>query len=142
MSRLRLLVEALLVLGLIACSSTDPAKKSEAAALSRAIEALREAPNSAKNEALSNLRGLPCSDAEICAAQSACVAGYEGLVRALEDVESGKALAAAPSANRPPDDQKTLTETLARAQASLERSKPLTEKCATAQGELIRKYKL
>lgn len=128
------------VLGLVALLLTgcpgDRGEKSEAAAIDRAIDALREAPNDKKSGALAELRALSCSQAEICGAQSACVAGYELYVSGITELERTKKLAA--SGDGGPE----LGAALSSAQATLQRAKPLTERCADAQGELARKYRL
>jgi hypothetical protein len=114
----------------------DRDDKSEAAAIDRAVDALRDAPNDQKSGALARLRALPCSQAEICGAQSACVAGYELYVSGITELERSKKLAA--SGEGGPE----LAAALSSAQGTLERAKPLTERCADAQGELARKYRL
>jgi hypothetical protein len=129
----RLLLPAALLL--TGCPG-DRAEKSEAAAIDRAIDALRDAPNDKKSSALAALRSLPCSVPEICGAQSACVAGYELYVSGITALELGKRLAAEG------DGGPELGAALSSSQATLERAKPLTERCADSQGELARKYKL
>ncbi len=131
MSRLLLPVALLFT----ACPG-DRAEKSEAAAIDRAIDALRDAPNEAKSGALSALRSLPCTVPEICGAQSACVAGYELHVSGITALERAKQLAVEG------DGGAEVGAALSSAQATLERAKPLTERCADAQGELARKYRL
>jgi hypothetical protein len=131
MRRLFLLAALLLT----ACPG-DRAEKAEAAAIDRAIDALREAPNDEKSGALGALRALPCSQPEICGAQSACVAGYELYVSGITALALGKKLAAEG------DGGPELGAALSSSQATLERAKPLTERCADAQGELARKYRL
>jgi hypothetical protein len=121
---------------LLAGCPGDRAEKSEAAAIDRAIDELRDVPNEAKSGALSALRSLPCSAPEVCGAQSACVAGYELHVSGITALERAKQLAV------DGDGGAELGAALSSAQATLERAKPLTERCADAQGELARKYRL
>lgn len=121
---------------LIAGCSSNSAEKSEAAAIDRAIDVLRDAPNDQKGRALEALRALPCNVPEICSAKSACVVGYELYVSGIEALERAKARAAAGEAG--PE----LGAALLELQAALERARPLTERCANSQGELSRKYKL
>jgi hypothetical protein len=114
----------------------DRAEKSEAAAIDRAIDALRDAPNETKSGALSALKALPCSVPEICGAQSACVAGYELHVSGIAELERAKQLAAEG------DGGAELATLLESSRATLERAKPLTDRCTDLQGELARKYRL
>lgn len=122
------------VLALVAaCSKGDGPARSEAAAVSHAIEALRAADNARKSVLLAALRTVPCSVADVCAVQSFCTAAYEEHVRVLELIDATKAAASAASAE-------TLNEALATAQAGLIRAKAQTDECATRQGELARRY--
>lgn len=123
------------VVALAACAHDDGPERSEAAAVSRAVEALRNADNSQKNAPLAALRAVPCSVPDICAAQSFCVAAYEEHVRALTLIDAAKTAAASAAAE-------TLRDALAAAEAGLARAKAQTDECATKQGALARKYRV
>jgi hypothetical protein len=119
----------------LACSKDDGPARSEAAAVNRAIEALRAADNAKKAEFLRALRAVPCSVADICAVQSFCAAAYEEHVKVLELIGAAKAAASAAS-------PETLRDAVATAQAGLARAKTQTDECATRQGELARRYRV
>ncbi len=128
-----LLLVALLLTG---CPG-DRSDKSEAAAIDRAIDALRDAPNDQKGGALAAAPGAAVRPGrDLRGAQSACVVGYELYVSGITELERTKKLAA--SGDGGPE----LGAALSSAQATLERAKPLTERCTDAQGELARKYRL
>jgi hypothetical protein len=118
-----------------ACSKGDGPARSEAAAVSHAIEALRDADNPRKSVLLTALRAVPCSVADVCAVQSFCAAAYEEHVRVLELIEAAKAASASASAE-------TLRDAVATAEAGLARAKAQTDECATKQGELARHYRV
>ncbi len=122
-------------LALAACSRDDGPARSEAAAVSRAVEAVRNADNTHKSALLAALRAVPCSVPDICGVQSFCVAAYEEHVRVLALIDAAKAAASSAPAE-------TLKEALATAEAGLARAKAQTDECATRQGELARKYRV
>ena len=118
------------------CCERNAEAKAEAGKLSHAIDVLRGADNAAKRPALTELRALPCARAETCGVQSACVAAYELHLRGLEGVALSKQQALAGDAGA------DLPALIAAAQDSLERGRALSQKCADAQGELVRRYHL
>jgi hypothetical protein len=120
---------------LFGCPAGDGPARSEAAAVSRGIEALRNADNAQKSAPLAALRALPCSVADVCAVQSLCVAAYEGHVQALALIERVKATARTAPVE-------TVQRSLTEAERALERAKQGTDDCATKQGELVRKYRV
>ncbi|HTQ07239.1 MAG TPA: hypothetical protein VMI54_25455 [Polyangiaceae bacterium] len=122
-------------LALAACAHDDGPARSEAAAVSRAVEVLRNADNAQKSAPLAALRALSCTVPEICGVQSLCVAAYEEHVRVLALIDAARASAA----SAPPD---ALKDALAAAEAGLARAKAQTDACASKQGELARKYKV
>lgn len=126
---------ALGLLLLLGCES-DSEAKAEAGKVSRAVEVLREADNAAKQPALNELRALPCSRPEVCGVQSACVAAYELHLRGLDGIAESKRRASEGDAGA------DLPALIGAAQDSLERAKTLAQKCADAQGELQRRYRL
>jgi hypothetical protein len=117
------------------CSKGDGPARSEAAAVSRSIEALRDADNGKKAELLGALRSVPCSVPDICAVQSFCASAYDEHVKVLALIEAAKAAAS----SAPPE---TLRDAIATAQAGLTRAKAQTDTCATQQGELARRYRV
>jgi hypothetical protein len=119
----------LLGLGLGGCQSSPP-EKSEAAAVSRAVNSLRDAENERKREHLEALRTTPCSVAEICAVRSQCLAAYELHVDVLARLAS--------TSKTGPDNP----ESVERMKRDLARSHELGKTCIDAQGALIRRYKL
>jgi hypothetical protein len=119
-----------LALGLVSsgCPGNRP-DKSEAAAVSRAVRALREADNEKKPELLAALRSAPCTGADVCAVRSACLAAYELHVQTLSrmrDAVTGSADAGALDALK----------------SDLGRARDLAGTCTDAEGEMIRRYKL
>ncbi len=122
-------------LALAACAHDEGPARSEAAAVSRAVEALRNADNTQKSVPLAALRAVPCSIPDICAVQSFCVAAYEEHARVLTLIAAINDNAA----SAPPD---TLKDGLATAEAGLTRAKAQTDQCATRQGELARRYRV
>jgi hypothetical protein len=123
------------VLLIPACAKDAGPARSEAAAVNRAIEALRAADNGKKAALLTALRAVPCSVADVCAVESFCAAAYEEHVKVLELIDAAKAAASSAS-----DD--TLRDAVATAQAGLARAKSQTDACATQQGELARRYRV
>ena len=122
-------------LWLVACDARERAARSEAAAVSRAIDAVRNADNAGKAGPLTALRGTACTVADVCAVQSYCVAAYEQHVGALGLLADAKAsVATAPAAS--------VAVTLAGAEQGLARAKTLTDDCATRQGEMARHYRV
>jgi hypothetical protein len=116
-----------------ACEEKERATRSEAAAVSRAIDAVRTADNAQKSGPLGALRAVPCSAPEVCAVQSHCVAAYEKHVAVLGLLADAKAT----SATAPPEG---LVATLAKAERDLAEARTLTDDCATRQGELLRRF--
>lgn len=119
----------------LACAHDDGPARSEAAAVSRAVEVLRNADNAQKSAPLAALRAVPCSLPDICAVQSFCVAAYEEHVRVLTLITAINDNAAVAPAD-------ALKDALATAEAGLIRAKTQTDACATKQGELARRYKV
>jgi hypothetical protein len=121
---------AVLALG---CSGGEAKARSEAAAVSHAVEALRNADNGRKSALLAALRSVPCSVADVCGVQSFCVAAYEQHVNALELILHAKQVASSAPVE-------ALRGAVAAAQNALVGAKELTDACATKQGELARHY--
>ena len=66
---------------LVACSS---GAKREAGSLVEAVDRFRRAENVAKPAAAAAVRATSCTDAEVCAARTACLAAIDPTTRALE----------------------------------------------------------
>lgn len=126
-------VAALAVLA--GCDERERADRSEAASLSRAVDAVRSAENAQKSGPLEVLRRTPCSATEVCAVQSYCVAAYEKHVAALALVDEAKATVATAPAEK-------VAATLKAAEAGLGQARTMTDECATRQGELVRKFRV
>jgi len=120
---------------LAGCDEKERAVRSEAAGVSRAVDAVRTAENAQKSAPLDALRRTPCSAAEVCAVQSYCVAAYEKHVAALALVDEAKATVATAPAEK-------VAATLKAAEAGLGQAKTMTDDCATRQGELVRKFRV
>jgi hypothetical protein len=112
------------------CPSASP-EKSEAAAVSRAVTALREADNEKKRELLAALRATPCETADVCALRSACLVAYELHVESLARVADVASRDAGPDA-----------AALDALKGELGRARELASKCTDLQGEIVRRYKL
>jgi hypothetical protein len=120
---------------LAGCPEGNGPARSEAGAVSRAVDSLREADNAHKSAPLAALRAVKCSLPDVCSVQSRCVAAYEAHVHALELIADARAsIATAPAASA--------TQMLDDATKELSRSKARANECATGQGELVRKYHL
>jgi hypothetical protein len=115
---------------LAACESSAPAK-AEAAAVSHAVNVLRDADNEKKRDLLAALRNTSCSAADVCAVRSQCLAAYELHVDVLARLATLTAKA----------DSGNVGE-VERTKADLTRSHDLGKACVDAQGEMIRRYKL
>jgi hypothetical protein len=120
---------------LVAGCRAEAAERSEAAAVSRAVDSLRNADNVAKGPHLGNLRAAPCSLTDVCAVRSTCITGYELHIRAFEAL----ALAMAAAGDGGASDAERILE---KAKADLDRANGLVGQCTAAQGEMIRKYGL
>lgn len=121
-----------LALGLLLAGCSGGSRdKSEAAAVSRAVNLVRDADNDDKPKLLDSLRATACSAADVCAVRSTCLAGYELMVGTLARVGD--------VASRPDAGSGALLDGLKR---DLARASDLTAKCTDAQGEMIRRYKL
>jgi hypothetical protein len=126
---------AVALVALAGCDEKERAVRSEAASVSRAVDAVRTAENARKSGPLAALQGTPCSAPEVCALKSYCQAAYETHVAALSLVDEAKAtVATAPAAS--------VAATLQAAEAGLGKAKTMTDECATRQGELVRRFRV
>lgn len=101
--------------------------------MSRVVTALRDADNEKKREQLAVLRDTSCSEADICAVRSQCLAAYELHVEVLTRLGAVMANVGARTGN---------TGDVEAMKRDLARSKELASACTDAQGEMIRRYKL
>ena len=115
-----------------ACESASE-HKAEAAAVSHAVNSLRDADIQQKRDFLGELRSAPCSTPDVCAVRSACLAAYELHVGVMNRVRESVKL---------PDAGAGDAAELEAMKRDLKRSLDLTAACTDAQGEMIRRYKL
>ena len=120
-------------LALGGCEEKERAFRSEAAAVSRAIDGVRTAENAQKTGPLGALRAVPCTAPEVCAVQSYCVAAYEKHVAVLGLLAEAKTS----MATAPPT---AVAATVATAERGLAEARTLTDDCATRQGEMVRRF--
>ena len=105
------------------CQRAENEARSEAVALSRAIDGVRAADNAEKASALGALRSAKCSHPDVCRVQSACLRAYELHVSAVQSAAEAQRQIDAGS----PD---------------FSRSGELAQQCTNLQGELVRKFRL
>jgi len=125
------------LLGLaLACSSAEEqAAQRSAAQVARAIEVLRNAPNSAKAEPLSTLAKLGCTGADVCKTRDACTGGYAMHVEALT-------LTAAAKQKLADGDAGDAAKLLNASEQKLAASAPKVTACTDLEASLRRRYKL
>ncbi|HEY2409665.1 MAG TPA: hypothetical protein VGI10_26855 [Polyangiaceae bacterium] len=111
-------------------------EKAEAGTLNRAIQVLRNAPNPMKASSLAALAATRCERPELCTLRDRCADAYGLHVQGVEDEARAKQMLATDAAAA------TIDAVLDRARDELGRARPLVEKCADAQGDLQRRYKL
>lgn len=125
-----------LTLALASCSRT-PAQDTvlEAARMNHAIEALRKAPNPAKQERLEALRKLSCQAAPVCRLKQVCLEAYAAHVAALARVAEVR---------RAQDRGSTsmLSKRLDRARRALIAAERQTQECVSVQTAFQRRYSL
>lgn len=123
-----------LLFSAVACggSCADPAHRDEAAKLSRAIDGLRDAPNSAKASHLEQLRKATCSHGDTCGLRDRCAQAYALHVDALQLI----------SAARKETDAAKQLLAVTKAELELKQALTKTAACTDAQGELIRAHRL
>lgn len=104
--------------------------------MTRAVEALREAPNDTKPQRLLALKSTECRVEDICEVKRICADAYDRHVRALDALRAVKAALAADAA----DDN--AMQLLQQSETQLADAKTRAEKCTALEGELRRTYKL
>lgn len=119
----------------LACNRAEHEARSEAGALNRAIDGVRNADNPAKATALAALRSAKCSHPDVCRVQSGCLRAYELHVSAVENAAEAQKYIDAGSPER-------AAAALVNAERDLKKSGELAQQCADLQGELVRKFRL
>lgn len=109
--------------------------------MSHAITALREAPNDGKQPLLRALENTPCSAADLCALKTQCTEAYTGLALALDGARAARVALASPLDAASADAQR-IAELVAVSEQRLKAARELSERCASAQGEVSRRYAL
>ena len=123
----------------IACHGEgDQAARSEAGALARGVQVLRDAPNDAKRPFLSALEALPCSAADRCDLKKGCDAAYSLQVQAWDAIAAVRAATRDSTAVVPPE----AALLLSRSSADLARASALAKECADLEGAARRRYAL
>jgi hypothetical protein len=125
---------------LLGCRSSEARRlESEARALAHSIDTLRNAPNQGKSVLLEALREKSCESAAVCQLKQQCVAAYESHGAALEASERARALLAEPDGGT----RAVIAAAgeLNRAEQQLEQARTLTDRCSSAQGELLRQVR-
>ncbi|HEY5374727.1 MAG TPA: hypothetical protein VIK01_13665 [Polyangiaceae bacterium] len=110
-------------------------QKAEAGRISHAVDALRDAPNSAKQQLFAALRDAACETPDLCALKQQCVTGFAQHLRALGETARAKALLMSPG------NEKEAAKALTAAETGLTQAAPEITKCTDLQGAAQRKYK-
>jgi hypothetical protein len=129
----RALLTASLTLG--ACSQSSPEEQAEAGRLSRAVDRLRDAPNSEKPALLAALSALSCTIPALCQFRAECVSAYERHVHGIDLTEQARLRLAALG------DAGDVSKLLDRAGAELESAKTGAARCTDTQGVVRRRYR-
>ena len=132
------------ILAIVACVSAcsrnevpvDAGVRKEAGELAHIVERLREAPNADKQLHLERLTRALCTVADTCSLKDRCRDAYGALSQALRGIDAAKAAASSGSGDT------SAAALLGEAQRNLERAHARTLDCATAHGELMRRYRL
>ena len=110
-------------------------QKAEAGRISHAIDALRDAPNAAKQQLFAALQSAACETPELCALKQQCVTGFAQHLHALSETAHAKALLMSPG------NETEAAKALTAAETGLSQAAPEIDKCADLQGAAQRKYK-
>jgi hypothetical protein len=119
----------------LSCNEAENQARSEAGALNRAIDGVRNADNAAKGSALGALRSAKCSHPDVCRVRSGCLRAYELHVSAVANAAEAQKHLDAGSPER-------AAAALVNAERDLKKSGELAQQCADLQGELVRKFRL
>jgi hypothetical protein len=127
-----------LLLSVSQCSlGASAAQKAEAGRISRAIDVLREAPNSQKGELFAALKNANCETPDLCELKRLCAAGYAQHLSGLDQTTRAKALLADGGAEAATE----AISALGAATTALSQAETQIALCADAQGAAHRKYK-
>jgi hypothetical protein len=110
-------------------------QKAEAGRISHAIDALRDAPNSAKQQLFRALQSAACETPDLCALKQQCLTGFEQHLRALSETARAKALLMSPG------NEAEAAKALTAAETGLRQAAPEITQCTDLQGAAQRKYK-
>ena len=110
-------------------------QKAEAGRISYAIDALRDAPNSAKQQLFAALQNAACETPDLCALKQQCVTGFEAHLHALSETARAKSLLLSPG------HEAEAANALTAAETGLSQAAPEISKCTDLQGAAQRKYK-
>jgi hypothetical protein len=110
-------------------------QKAEAGRISYAIDALRDAPNSAKQQLFAALQSAACETPDLCALKQQCMTAFEEHLRALAETARAKSLLMSPG------NEAEAAKALDSAETGLSQAAPEIAKCTDAQGAAQRKYK-
>jgi hypothetical protein len=119
----------------LACDESENQARSEAGALNRAIDGVRNADNAAKATALGALRSAQCSHTDVCRVRSGCLSAYELHVSAVQSAADAQRHIDAGSPDR-------AAAALVNAERDLKKAGELAQQCTDLQGELVRKFRL
>jgi hypothetical protein len=106
------------------------------AGIARQIEVVRDADNAQKGAALEGLKTVACRDERACELKAKCIRAYMQHAAAIELSQQAAELAS--MARTDQTAKLAAAATVADAEEKLNAARPLTEQCATAQGELVR----
>jgi len=122
------------------CRSSEARRlEAEVAALSHAIDNLRNAPNDGKATLLEALEKVTCERPEACQLKQSCVAAYQRHRAGLEASERARALLADKEGGT--GAVISAASELNRAQIELEHARTMTDRCSADQGALLRKVR-
>jgi hypothetical protein len=128
----------LAVLALVSCRHEERERqRSEAGRVSRAVELLREAPNSEKSPLLSALRRTECTLDRTRELKDMCVRAYQLHIDALDGVRAAQRSVRDDAASAG-----DVAELVVSSEKKLSQSLELQNKCALLQGALRRDLKL
>jgi len=119
----------------------ERARQAEAAALVRAINQLRDAPNEAKRPLHKALSKLPCGSDDLCDLKRICYKAYQRHLRALDSARALRHALGDGGAPAPAASAKT-AKLADDAQRFLERARFLNRRCLRRQGRIERAYDL
>lgn len=123
-----------------ACRSAEARRiEVETAALGRAIDRVRQAPNQEKAPILTQLEEHACQAPEVCELKALCVHAYQVHLRALAAADRARQLLGTKGGGTLASIQ--AAQELAQAERDLKIAGELAERCAEEQGNLSRAVK-